>query len=376
MKSKVFGVSMRASFKENMLQKVDRILAALEISKGIAARDLVAIKLHFGEKGNTSFVRPLYVRRVVDAVAALGAQPFLTDANTLYVGSRTDAARHQRTAIENGFAFSVVGAPLVIADGLKGRDQVEVPLAGKHFQTAYIAAGLAEADALISVAHFKLHELSGFGGAMKNVGMGGASRRGKMAQHSDLCPKVSAKKCLGCGDCAAHCAQSAISLVEKDGRTRAVIDQVKCVGCAECIYVCPQKAMQIQFDQDVVKFQEKMVEYTLAALAGKEGKAYFVNFLTQITPVCDCAPFTDAAIVRDVGILASTDPVALDQASADLVNQQSGLDGSRLTTGFEPGQDKARAVYPNIDWSVQFAYAQELGLGVRDYELEWLPDKE
>ena len=372
MKSKVFACDMRASIKENMFQKLRRLIRQLEMGQTVEKKDLVAIKLHFGEKGNTSFIRPVYIRQVVESVLELGASPFVTDANTLYVGSRSNSVDHLKTAIENGFDYSVVGAPLIIADGLKGTSGVEVPVNLELIKTAFIGADVVEADALISVAHFKLHELTGFGGAIKNVGMGSASRRGKLAQHSNVAPKVQAKKCIGCGDCVGYCAQSAISLVGKEENKKAKIDPGLCVGCGECLLVCPQSAIAVQWDRDIPVIMKKMVEYTAAALEGKKEKSFFINFLTQVSPACDCYPFTDAPLVRDIGILASTDPVAIDQASVDLMNQEQALPGNCLTSGHGPGEDKVRAVYSHIDWEIQLDHALEIGLGSRDYELIWL----
>ncbi|MFH1138219.1 MAG: DUF362 domain-containing protein [Pseudomonadota bacterium] len=377
MKSKVFGADMRTSFKQNMLQKLDQLVDSLEMAKTLKPRDLTAIKLHFGERGNTAFIRPIYIKRIVDKVTQCQAAPFITDANTLYVGTRSNSAQHLRTALENGFAPSVVGAPLIIADGLRGNSAIGVEINQKNVKIAYVGAEVVEADALISAAHFKLHEVAGFGGAIKNVGMGSASRRGKLDQHSGLGPKVQAKKCIGCGDCQARCSQKAITLQEQpNAKTlKAFINPEKCIGCADCILACPQGAIQVQWSASIPTFMEKMVEYTAAALKGKEGKSFFINFLTQISPGCDCLPFADAPIVRDIGILASTDIVALDQASADLVNQEPALPGACLKTATGPGEDKIRGVYPNIDWEKQLEYAESLGLGSRDYELEWLPAK-
>jgi hypothetical protein len=375
MKSKVFAIDMRASDKENMLQKLDKLVEALNLGDGLKARDLVAVKLHFGEKGNTSFVRPIYVRRVVDKVAALGAHPFVTDANTLYVGTRTNSVQHLRTAVENGFAYSVVGAPVTIADGLRGNSATAVPINLEHIKTAYIGSDVADADGYIGVAHFKLHEVAGIGGAIKNTGMGCAARRGKMAQHADITPKIKTKKCIGCGECEAHCAHGAAVLVEVEGKKKAHIDPDKCVGCAECVAVCPTGAAQVQWSASVPMLMKKMVEYTAAVLKGKKKKAFFINFLTQISPACDCHPHADAPLVRDIGILASTDPVAIDQASIDLVNQEPALPGTCLTVNREAGADKVRGVYNYIDWTIQLDYAQQIGLGTRDYELEWLPNK-
>lgn len=377
MTSTVYACTMRASTKESLLKKLDRLAVTAGLERGIKPRDLVAIKLHFGEKGNTAFIRPIYVRRIVEAVTALKAHPFLTDTNTLYVGTRCNSAQHQITAVENGFAYSVVGAPLIIADGLKGTAQVEIPIPPDGKDLAYVATDIYEADVLISLAHFKLHELCGFGGALKNVGMGCASRRGKMAQHSGISPKVVAKKCIGCGDCTQHCAQLAISLTsQNDHKEKAYINSDKCIGCAECILVCPQNAIQIQWGAVTIpQFMKKMVDYTAAALKNKGGKAFFFNFLTQISPACDCYGHADAPLVRDIGILASTDIVAVDQASIDLVNQEPGLPGTSLTTAMAPGEDKVKGIYPSIDWTIQLDYAQQIGLGSRDYRLEWLSEK-
>ncbi|MFH1091795.1 MAG: DUF362 domain-containing protein [Pseudomonadota bacterium] len=373
MSSKVYACSMRASIKENMLKKLRRLIGHLDLDQGIRKKDLVAIKLHFGERGNTAFIRPIYVRQIVDSVTELGAWPFITDANTLYVGTRANSVSHLKTAIENGFAYAVVGAPLSIADGLKGTSAVGVPLDMEHIKTAYIAADVVEADALISLAHFKLHELSGFGGAIKNLGMGCASRRGKLAQHSDISPKVRAKKCIACGDCVEHCAQSAISIVQQDDREQAFINPEKCVGCGECILVCQQGAIQVQYNTLPV-FMKKMVEYTAAVLQNKKNKAFFINFLTSITPACDCYPHSDAPLVRDIGILASKDPVAIDQASADLVIKEPALTGTCLTACTGPGEDKFRGVYQNVDWEIQLDYGEKIGLGTRKYDLEWLKE--
>ena len=363
--SRVFFTDMRTSLKENLPEKLERLLGHLDLRTLVPDRSLVAIKLHFGEKGNTAFIRPLLVRRVVDHIRSLGGRPFLTDANTLYSGSRGNSVSHLETAVENGFAYSVVDAPLIIADGMRGASSAEVEINQETVGTAHIGREIVASDVLISLAHFKGHELSGFGGTIKNLGMGCASRRGKMAQHADLSPKVKAKKCIGCGECAAHCAQSAITLEEEKAR----IHPESCVGCGECILVCPNEAISVRWNADVPRFQKKMAEYTLAVLKGKEERAAFVNVLTQISPACDCHGYNDAPIVQDLGFVASRDPVAIDQASVDLVNAQPGLNHSCLVEGKGPGEDKFRSVYPKIDWTVQLEHAERIGLGRRTYEL-------
>lgn len=363
--SKVYFADLRATLKENLLAKFVRLMDEAGIEKVVSPRDLVAIKLHFGEKGNTAFIRPVFLRQVVERVKGLKGLPFLTDANTLYAGTRGNSVSHLDTAVSNGFAYSVVGAPVIIADGMRGASYSEVPIDQKRIRTAYIGREIVESDALVSVAHFKGHELAGFGGTLKNVGMGCASRKGKLDQHSDLCPKVKAKKCVGCGQCADHCAQKAIALKEK----KAVIDPEKCVGCGECILICPNGAIEIQWSADIRAFQEKMAEYTLAVLKRKRGKALFINFLTNISPACDCYGYCDAPIVQDIGMVASQDPVAVDQASADLVNRQAAAEGSCLAGSAGPGADKFRGIYPRVDWSVQLAHGEAIGLGCRSYDL-------
>ena len=363
--SKVYFSDLRASIKENLPTKLVRLMDSGGIEDLIKPRTLVAIKLHFGEKGNTAFVRPLFIRKIVDRVKELGASPFLTDSNTLYAGTRGNSVSHLNTAIQNGFAYSVVNAPIIIGDGIRGASYTGVTINKEIIKTAYLGNEIVESDFLISVAHFKGHELTGFGGTIKNLGMGCASRKGKLAQHSDLSLKVKHKKCVACGDCVQHCAQNAISLKNE----KAVIDPQNCVGCSECLLICPKGAINIRGNSDIPLFNKKMVEYTAAVLKGKQEKAFFLNFLTDISPACDCYGYSDAPIVSDIGILVSTDPVAIDQASADLVNRQRPAEGSCLHGSEISEKDKFRAVYPKIDWSIQLAHAEKIGLGNRKYEL-------
>jgi uncharacterized protein len=365
MSSAVYFVDFRSTPKENLPEKLGRLLETAGIAETVQKKDLVALKLHFGELGNTAFIRPIFIRRIVEAIRAAGGVPFLTDSNTVYAGTRSDAPHHLATAIKNGFAFAVVDAPLVIADGLRGRTETEVPIGGNRFDSVFIGTEIVQADALISAAHFKGHELSGFGGTLKNLGMGCASRRGKLAQHSTLSPAVKRKKCIGCGDCTLHCSQEALSLIEKKAR----IDPEKCIGCGECILVCERGAIQIQWNQSIPIFLENLVEYASGVLKEKAGKALFLNFIMDVSPACDCYRHNDAPIVRNIGIIASRDPVAIDQAGVDLVNAEGALPGSALTTNTAPGEDKFRGLYPGVDWTIQLDYAERIGLGGRKYEL-------
>ncbi len=373
MKSEVYFADLRAGGK-TLLDKLDILLDRVDLRGKIRERDLVAIKLHFGERGNTAFVRPLFVARIVERVKDCKATPFLTDTNTLYRGMRQEAVSHLMLAYQHGFASPVVGAPVLIADGLRGNSAVQVRIDKPIFKTVSIARDIYMADALIAVTHFKGHELSGFGGTLKNLGMGCSSREGKLSQHSNISPKVKEKACNGCGRCLTTCAQEAILLrspgsgIEKKS-TVAFIDPEQCIGCGECILTCPVGAVQIQWNETIPLFQKKMVEHAYGAVRNKKGKALYLSFLTQISPACDCYGYSDAPIVPDVGILASQDPVAIDQASVDMVNQQPGNRASKLQKNWGAGEDKFRALYPEVDWSIQLSYAQEIGLGTRNYEL-------
>lgn len=365
MASQVFFSDMRAKHGCNLFDKISRLLEMSGLAEKINSGDLVAVKTHFGEKGNHTFIRPIFLRRVVDEIKRCGGKPFLTDSSTLYPGERKEAISSLSCAVENGFAFAVVGAPLIMCDGLRGHTAVNVPIKGEILQTVSIGAEIVEADALVTVSHFKCHELSGFGGTLKNLGMGCSSREGKLQQHSNVAPKVAAKFCTGCGACLKSCAHDSISIVEG----KAKIDPDMCAGCGRCITACAVKAINVQWNESAPLVMKKMVEFAMGALERKGQKAVFLNFITQVSPACDCYGHADAPIVNDIGICASTDPVALDQACADLVNAAEGNRNSALNSGWGVGGDKFRGVHPDIDWEVQLIHAEELGLGSRKYVL-------
>jgi uncharacterized Fe-S center protein len=259
----------------------------------------------------------------------------------------------------------VIGCPIIIADGLRGSNGVKIPIGGEVLDQVNIAKEIADADALIVVTHFKGHELSGFGGALKNMGMGCATREGKLVQHSTVGPKINVERCKGCSLCLDYCPANAISVKNK----RAVIEGHSCIGCGECTVICPQGAIEIQWNEDQDKFQKKMVEHAAGTLKDKEDKAVFLNFLMQVSPCCDCYPHNDAPIVRDIGILASLDPVAIDAASVDLVNAEESMPGTAIKHKLKAGDDKFRALYPSIDWNVQLDHAEKLKMGERKYQL-------
>ncbi|MDD1773641.1 MAG: DUF362 domain-containing protein [Methanomassiliicoccales archaeon] len=364
MESDVYFADMRARRKsDNLVNKVGKLLRMSGLDSIYAKGDLVAIKTHFGEPGNTTFIRPQFLGKIIDVIARKGGKPFLTDANTLYVGRRSNAVDHVTTATRHGFTFPVVNAPVIIADGLRGKDQVEVRVSLKHCKTVKIAAAASQADSIIGVAHFKGHGATGFGGALKNIGMGFGSRAGKLDMHCDIHPSVKEKKCKSCGLCVRNCPSGAIRL-----KNVAVIDEKLCIGCGECCVYCPSRAIEAGGHVGKKVLQEKIVEYCYGVLKDKKGKTGFVNFLVEVTPDCDCPPWSDKPIVPDIGILASKDIVAIDQASADLVNLEPGIKNTRLEKSLAAGKDKFRAMH-KVDWEVQLAYAEKLGLGNRHYRL-------
>lgn len=363
--SKVYFTDLRTNPKRNLLDKIKDLLSRLRIDAHMKNNDIVAIKVHFGEKGNTAYLRPVLLRAVVERIKKAGGKPFLTDTNTLYTGSRSDAVNHITTAIQNGFDYSCVNCPIVIADGLRGNSGVQIPIKGEVLKKVSIAKEIVEADCIVAVTHFKAHELSGFGGALKNLGMGCATKEGKLIQHSSVAPIVNSDTCKSCRICLEYCPANAISVSEK----KASIKADTCIGCGECLIVCPFQAIEVQWNECQDLFQKKMVEHARGALSGKEKRAFFLNFLLQISPACDCYPNSDAPIVRDIGILASIDPVSIDAASCDLVNNEQSLPNTRIRKPLKKGEDKWKAMYPTIEWDIQLDHAERIGLGQRGYTL-------
>lgn len=337
----------------SIAKKVKLVYEKARLSACVEKNALVGIKLHFGEKGNRGYVKPAFVKPVVSQVKARGGKPFLTDTNTLYVGERSNAVDHLHQAEAHGFSLGRVGAPVIISDGLVGRNEIRVKIPGVHFSHVPIAAEIVSAGALIVVTHVTGHIATGLGGAMKNVGMGCATRKGKMAQHSDMKPAVKPRVCTKCGECVQWCPVRAITMEAKAAR----IDSAICIGCGECLAVCRYGAIQYNWKISSRMLQEKMAEYAYGVIIMKKGKVGFLNFLLHVTKDCDCMGDTGKPIWADIGILGGTDPVAIDTASLDLIRERSGKELRELA-------------YPKVDERIQLRHGERIGLGTMKYKLE------
>ncbi len=363
-KSKVYFTSMRTKIGEGLPKKLQRLIKAAGIENIDFKDKFVAIKLHFGEPGNLAFLRPNYATAVADVIKELGGKPFLTDCNTLYVGGRKNALDHLASAAYNGYTPLTTGCQVIIADGLKGTDEVLVPVkGGKYVKEAKIGHAVMDADIVISLNHFKGHECTGTGGALKNIGMGCGSRAGKMEMHSAGKPFVYAEKCIGCGACVRICAHDA-PIVKN---AKATIDHNKCVGCGRCIGVCPKDAVTPPLDESNDILNKKIVEYSQAVLSGRP--SFHISLAIDISPYCDCHAENDVPVVPDIGMFASVDPVALDTACGDAVNRQPVIKDSLLGEREHKHGDHFTDLTPATNWRVCVEYAQEMGLGSTDYEL-------
>lgn len=363
-RSKVYFTDMHATLKENLLQKLARLIKTAGIGSIDFNKKYTAIKMHFGEPGNLAYLRPNFAKTTADIIKELGGKPFLTDCNTLYVGGRKDALDHLDTAYLNGFSPFSTGCHVIIGDGLKGTDDVLVPVhGGEYVKEAKIGHAIMDADVFISLTHFKGHESTGIGGTLKNIGMGCGSRAGKMEMHSSGKPHVSSKNCIGCGTCVKNCAHDAITITEH----KASIDHSKCVGCGRCIGACPMDAVKPDSDHSNEILDKKIAEYVYAVLNGRPN--FHISLVVDVSPYCDCHSENDIPIVPDVGMFASFDPVALDVACADAVNRQPAIPGSLLEKNGCSHHDHFTDVSPATDWRITIDHAVKLGIGSSEYEL-------
>ncbi len=364
-KAPVYFTDMRCQIGVSLQNKLERLMKRAAIDDINFDGKFTAIKIHFGEPGNLSFLRPNFSKTVADRIKSLGGKPFLTDASTLYVGRRRHALEHLEAAYENGYSPFSTGCHILIADGLKGTDDIEVPVpGGEYCKTARIGTVVMDADIIVSLTHFKMHELTGVGGAVKNIGMGCGSRAGKMLMHNEGKPVVAPSVCRACGVCKKYCAQGAIRYTNAG---KANIDTERCVGCGRCIGACSFDAIHNPSDSSVDALNCKIVEYAKAVLHGRPH--FHISIVNQVSPYCDCHSENDAAVVPDIGMFASFDPVALDAACTDAVNAAPIIPGSLLAESARPGADHFGAVHPVTKWNTLFVHAEKIGLGSKEYEL-------
>ena len=360
--SKVYFASLRLTGGECIADKLKRLIRAAGIGKIDFRQKFVAVKVHFGEEGNLAFLRADYARAVIEVIRSLGGKPFVTDANTMYVGSRRNALDHLDTAYRHGYnPLSLAGCHAIIADGLKGTDDVLVPIDGEFVKTAKIARAIMDADVLVSLTHFKGHEGTGFGGTLKNIGMGSGSARGKAEMHESEKPAADRELCTACGICRDNCAHQAIGIEDF-----AHVNYDRCVGCGRCIGVCPTKAMRPIAENGCEMLARKVAEYTYAVCRGRP--SFHVSLIVDVSPFCDCYGVSDAPVIPDVGMLASFDPVALDKACADLANRQHAIADSYLGEK-TPSGDHFRTMHPDTNWEAGIEQAEKVGLGSAKYEL-------
>ncbi|MDD2648470.1 MAG: DUF362 domain-containing protein [Eubacteriales bacterium] len=361
-KAKVYMTSLRTEVDESRLDKLRRLIDKAGLGTVDMKGKFVAIKMHFGERGNLSFLRPNYAKCVADYVKSKGGIPFLTDCNTLYTGSRKYAPEHMDTAMENGFSPLSTGCQIIIADGLKGTDEALVPVKGDYVTVAKVGRALMDADMIITLSHFKGHEATGFGGAIKNIGMGGGSGEGKREMHSAGKPHVIKDKCVGCGRCKKECAHGAITIEDK----KAGIAHNVCAGCGRCVGVCPMGAIERTDDCALEILDKKIAEYALAILQNRP--QFHVSLVMDVSPKCDCHSGNDVPLIPDVGMFASFDSVAVDKACADACMAAPAMPDSAYAETGKHG-DPFTAVHPETAWRVQLEHGEKLGLGTQDYEL-------
>ena len=371
-KAKVYFTDFRTvAYGDGLPAKLKKLMRRAGVGTIDMEGKFVAIKMHFGELGNIGYLRPNYAKAVADLVKEEGGKPFLTDCNTMYPGSRKNALEHLYCAWENGFTPMTVGCPVLIGDGLKGTDDVAVPVVGgEYVKEAKIGRAVMDADVFISLSHFKGHETTGFGGAIKNIGMGCGSRAGKAEQHSNGKPSIDAARCRGCRKCRRECANDGLVFDSETGKM--TVDLAHCVGCGRCLGACNFDAIEFREDDAVEVLNRRMAEYAKAVVDGRPH--FHVSLIVDVSPYCDCHGENDAPILPNIGMFASFDPLALDQACADACLAANPLPGSRLSDnmarqGFVDLGDHFRNTTPESDWESCLVHAEKIGLGTREYEL-------
>ena len=370
-KSKVYFTDFRTRYGGiSMPDKLKKLVKEAGIETIDMDNKFVTIKMHFGELGNVSFLRPNYARAIVDVVKELGGKPYLTDCNTLYVGSRKNGLEHLECAWQNGFTPLSVDCPIVIGDGVRGTDDIDVPVDGEYVKSAKIGRAIMDGDVFISLSHFKGHESTGFGGTLKNIGMGCGSRAGKADMHSQGRPTIDQDLCRGCKRCQRDCANNGLKFNETTKKMS--IDPDHCLGCGRCLGSCNFDAISFNEDNAVEVLDAKIAEYTKAVVQGRD--SFHISLVLDVSPYCDCHSENDAPIIPDIGMFASFDPVALDQACADACLKQTPFTNSLLgdnmkSSDFVDHHDHFKNTTPESEWKVQLSHGEKIGLGSRDYEL-------
>ncbi|MBO8482523.1 MAG: DUF362 domain-containing protein [Bacteroidetes bacterium] len=373
-KSTVYFTDLRTSPGNSLPQKMKKLVRKAGIGQIDFKDKFTAIKIHFGEPGNVAYIRHNYAAALADILKELGAKVFLTDSNTLYSGGRSNAVDHLKAAMDNGFNPISAHADVIIADGLKGTDYKEIELNGEYCKAPKIGAAIADADIIISMNHFKGHEQTGFGGALKNLGMGSASVGGKLELHSSSQPVINLENCIGCRICEKYCRHDAVKVTGK----KAHIDYGKCVGCGQCVAVCQHEGAVVKDWDSSETLNYKIAEYALAVV--KDKPSFHISFIMNVSPNCDCWNHNDAAIIPDLGIAASFDPVALDCACADLVKAAPVLQNNAITDidgrsgqdhshDHHAGEDKFHIIHPDTKWEAGVEHGEKIGLGSREYTL-------
>lgn len=352
MKAKVWFAPIKdGESPESVGRKAVKLADSAGLAEVVSKNALIGILQHVGEGKGIGYIKPPVTRALAARVEKLGGKPFLTGSSTLYRGRRSNACDHMMQAYEHGFTPSAINCPIIMCDGLRGADRlnVEVPNAG-HCRTAYIGSAVALMEGLVVVTHPTGHPVAGFGAAMKNVAMGLASRGGKVSMHHGSHPDFLAERCTACGKCAKWCPEDAI-VVKK----RARLIAKKCIGCGQCFTVCPFDAIDFKWNVQGLGFQEKLVECCAAVRSLLGERILYVSVIQHFQKGCDCFSEPQEALCPDIGVVASRDVVAVDRATADLLMRATGKDIVQ-----EAGRREYRAM---------FAYAERFGLGCGEYEL-------
>lgn len=371
-KAKVYFTDFRTvAFGDGLPTKLKKMIRKAGLGEIDMDGKFVAIKLHFGELGNVSYLRPNYAKAVADVVKELGGKPFLTDCNTMYPGKRKNALEHLECAWENGFSPMSVGCPILIGDGLKGTDDIAVPVVGgEYVKEAKIGRAVMDADVFISLTHFKGHEMTGFGGAIKNIGMGCGSRAGKAEQHFSGKAEIDEAKCRGCLICLKECANNGLAFDAEAKKMR--VNAENCVGCGRCLGACNFDAIAFANFAANELLNRRMAEYTKAVLDGRP--CFHISLIVDVSPNCDCHGENDVPILPNLGMFASFDPLALDQACVDACLKANPMPGSQLFVNmakpdFVDNDDHFTNSTPESEWRTCLEHAEKIGVGTRNYKL-------